>query len=340
MTTPLPTLHKATQPGDFLAAVPPMLGYQPTDSVVVIPFDGPRTIGAMRFDLPSVENAVHLATVAAGLVCRVENATGLAVIVYGERAEAEAVAEAITQTADECGLSMIERFYVTGAGWGLIGDDAVSPMPEVPEHLAAMVTAADQHAGAVLPEADEALAREVAEALPGDLGIRLAMLDVDPLDLFEQSLSWDGSDLKAQSAATMITLLNRPSLRDVAVVQWAHGFAAGESALDAQIAWENGVDYPKHLAMVMWGEGPRPDADRLSAALTACRHLAALAPESEQVGPLAVAAWLSWALGRSTHADAYSLRALAIDPEHGLSQIVGTFVAAGHLPDFSFAVSR
>ena len=83
MTTPLPTLHKATQPGDFLAAVPPMLGYQPTDSVVVIPFDGPRTIGAMRFDLPSVENAVHLATVAAGLVCRVENATGLAVIASG-----------------------------------------------------------------------------------------------------------------------------------------------------------------------------------------------------------------------------------------------------------------
>lgn len=43
----------------------------------------------------------------------------------------------------------------------------------------------------------------------------------------------------------------------------------------------------------MWDEGPRPDADRLGAALTACPHLAALAPKSEQVGPLAAAAWLS-----------------------------------------------
>lgn len=334
------TIHKATQPSDFLAAVPSMLGYQPTESVVVIPFAGPRTVGAMRFDLPGVENAAAVANVAAGLVCKIEGATGLAVVVYGERTQAEAVAEAITGKAAECGLSVVERFYVTGSGWGLIGDDAVSPMPEVPEHLAAMVTAANQHAGAALPEVDEAIAREVAEALPGDLGLRLAMLDVDPLDLYEGALSWDGSNLEAQSAATMIAMMNRPSLRDVALVQWAHGFAAGESALDAQIAWESGVEYPKHLAMVMWGEGPRPDPKRLEAALTACRHLAALAPEDAQVGPLAAAAWLSWALGRSTHADVYARRALAIDPEHGLSQIVGTFVAAGHLPEFGFGVSR
>lgn len=330
------TIHKATQPSDFLAAVPSMLGYQPTESVVVIPFAGPRTVGAMRFDLPGVENAAAVANVAAGLVCKIQGATGLAVVVYGERTQAEAVAEAITDIAAECGLSVVERFYVTGSGWGLIGDDAVSPMPEVPEHLAAMVTAANQHTGAALPEVHEAIAQEVAEALPGDLGIRLAMLDVDPLDLFEGSLSWDGSNLEAQSAATMIAMMNRPALRDVALVQWAHGFAAGESALDAQIAWEDGVDYPTHLAMVMWGEGPRPDPQRLEAALTACRHLAALAPANAQVGPLAAAAWLSWALGRSTHADQYSRRALAIDPEHGLSQIVGSFVAAGHLPDFAF----
>lgn len=331
------TTHKATQPSDFLAAVPAMLGYQPSESVVVIPFAGLRTIGAMRFDLPSVENAAHLATVAAGLVCKVESATGLAVVVYGERAQAEAVTEAITRTAAECGLSVIERFYVTGGGWGLIGNDAVSPMPEVPENLAAMATESDQRAGANLPEIDEAFAREVAEALPSDLGIHLAMLDIDPLDLFEGSLSWDGSSLEAQSAAAMIAMMNRPALRDVALVQWAHGFAVGESALDAQIAWQDGAEYPTHLAAVMWGEGPRPDADRLMAALTACRHLAALAPKSAQVGPLAAAAWLSWALGRSTHADVYSRRALAIDPDHGLSQIVATFVRVAHLPEFAFA---
>ena len=330
------TIHKATQPSDFLAVVPALLGYQPSESVVVIPFAGPRSLGAMRFDLPDVENAVNLAGVAAGLVCKVEGATGLALVVYGERDEAEAIAEAITQTAAECGLNVVERFYVTASGWGLIGEEAVSPMPEIPAHLVALVPESDQRAGATLPEVDDALAHQVAASIPTDLTIALAMQSIDPLDLFEAALSWDGSALEAQSAATLIAMINRPALRDVALVQWAHGFASGESALDAQIAWQDGAEYPTHLAMVMWGEGPRPDAKRLGAALTACRHLAALAPEGAQVGPLAAAAWLSWALGRSTHADVYSRRALAIDPEHGLSQIVGAFVASAHLPSFAF----
>lgn len=331
------TVHKVNQPSDFLAAVPALLGYQPSESVVVVPFAGTRTVGAMRFDLPSVENATHLAAVAAGLVCKIKSATGLAVVAYGERTQAEAIGKAISQTAEECGLSVVELFSVTGSGWCLIGDDEMSPMPEIPEHLAAMTAESDQHTGANLPEVDEALAREVAAAIPADLGIALAMQGTDPLDLFEVALSWDGSPLEAQPVAALIAMMNRPALRDIALVQWAHGFGAGESALDAQIAWESGVEYPKHLAAVIWGEGPRPNAARLGAALTACRHLAALAPEDAQVGPLAAAAWLSWALGRSTHADQYTRRALAIDPEHGLSQIVGTFVAAGHLPEFAFA---
>ena len=45
---------------------------------------------------------------------------------------------------------------------------------------------------------------------------------------------------------------------------------------------------------------------------------------------------LSWALGRSTHAALYAERACEVDPEHGLSQIVLSFVQAGHLPDWAF----
>ncbi|MDZ5146116.1 DUF4192 family protein [Microbacterium testaceum] len=330
------TIHKATQPSDFLAAVPALLGFQPTDSVVVVPFADSLTVGAMRFDLPSAENAAHVANVAAGMVCKMEGATGLALVVYGERTEAEVVSAAMTQTAAECGLRMVGGFYVTGAGWGLIGGDVVSPMPEVPAPLVALVPDGDQRCGAALPEVDEALAREVAAAIPADLSIALATQGTDPLGLIEAALSWDGSALEAQSVAALIAVMNRPALRDVALVQWAHGLLVGASALHAQIAWEGGTEYPRHLAAVMWGEGSRPDAERLRAALTACRHLAALAPGAAQVGPLAAAAWLSWALGRSTHAEVYARRALAIDAEHGLSQIVASFVAAGHLPEFVF----
>lgn len=331
------TIHKATGAGDFLAVLPAMLGYRPTESVVAVPFAGTRTIGAMRFDLPEADKAAELARVATGLICKVENVTGLALVVYGERERAEAVGAQIVAQAAACGLQLIDRLYVAGDAWGVIGEDATEALPETPAHLAAMLTASDQHAGAALPVVDEALAREVAEALPTDLPVALALAGGDTLDVIERALSWDGADLEAGAVALLSGMLNRPALRDVALVQWAHGSAAGESALDAQIRWEQGEEYPQHLARVMWGEGPRPDAKRLDAALTACRYVAALSPEEAQVGPLAAAAWLSWALGRSTHADAYARRALAIDSEHGLSQIVRTFVDAGHLPEFAFS---
>ncbi|HAN24626.1 MAG: hypothetical protein CMH36_08195, partial [Microbacterium sp.] len=47
-------------------------------------------------------------------------------------------------------------------------------------------------------------------------------------------------------------------------------------------------------------------------------------------------AWLSWALGRSSHADGYVRAAREHEASHGLADIVGRFVAAGHLPDWAF----
>ena len=47
-----PTVVKAADAAQFLSIVPRMLGYHPTRSLVVIPFHGGRSLGAMRFDLP------------------------------------------------------------------------------------------------------------------------------------------------------------------------------------------------------------------------------------------------------------------------------------------------
>ncbi|MBN9173996.1 MAG: hypothetical protein J0I70_07570, partial [Microbacterium sp.] len=50
----------------------------------------------------------------------------------------------------------------------------------------------------------------------------------------------------------------------------------------------------------------------------------------------ATCAWLSWALGRSTHAESFARRACELEPEHGLGEIVRSFVAVGHVPDWAF----
>lgn len=50
-------------------------GYQPTDSVVMIPFADSSTVGAMRFDLPSLVEPVRLRR---GDGCLKSRAAGLA----------------------------------------------------------------------------------------------------------------------------------------------------------------------------------------------------------------------------------------------------------------------
>ena len=78
------------------------------------------------------------------------------------------------------------------------------------------------------------------------------------------------------------------------------------------------------------------EQERLQRALALVREVAALVPKAHRPGPLALCGWLSWALGRSSHADRYAAMALAIDRRHGLADIVRSFVRAGHLPDWAF----
>jgi hypothetical protein len=153
---------------------------------------------------------------------------------------------------------------------------------------------------------------------------------------YEDALGWDPAALAPFSAAALALCLSRPGMRDVALVQWCGERADGDRALDAQLRWEEGADYPAELGMRMWGEGVRPDPHRLEAALALTRNVAALAPRRQRPGPLALCGWLSWALGRSTHAELYARLATELDPEHGLAEIVLSFAATAHLPDWVF----
>jgi hypothetical protein len=366
---------RAANAAEFLSVVPVMLGFQPRRSLVMIPFAGSRSLGAMRFDLPDTDVDAVAATVL-GLVCRVQEADAVAIVVYADDAicdglpHAELVGELIRR-ADACGLSVTDALCVGRDAWATYldadGPTETRPLEEIPrppDEFGALDVACDQASGAELPDVDaderEDLARAVAalddavRVLCGpdsvgddpepDSGRRIdpqalaAACALDDLPtLFEDSLDWDPAGLSPFDAATLLWCLGRPSLRDIALAQWCRGFSAGDEALDAQLRWESGEEYPAHLAMQMWGEGERPDAVRLATALALVRRLAAAAPHGSQTGPLAVAAWISWALGRSTHAESYAAAARVIDPDHGLSEIVLSFVAAGHLPDWAFA---
>ncbi|KDA04524.1 hypothetical protein DC31_06485 [Microbacterium sp. CH12i] len=327
------TILKAAQASDFLAAVPALLGFQPSESVVLVPFRGNATAGAMRIDLPAAENAADMASAAAGLLCKITGVTGVAIVVYGTADQAESVSAPIVAQAEMCGLDVVDALYVTGTEWAHVGERTMTPLGAVPAHIAALAAEADAQAGAVLPEVPEAFAAEVADALP----VASATTATDAVvAAFERALTLDVADATPMDAATLLVLLHRPLTRDVALVQWARDLATGAETLDAQMASTGTRQMPTHLAEVIVGEGARPDADRLRDALRVCRYLAAVAPEAAKVGALVAAGWLSWALGRSSHADAYVRQALTIDPDHTMAGLISQMVNAGHLPEWAF----
>ncbi|QIG38769.1 DUF4192 family protein [Microbacterium sp. 4R-513] len=369
------TIVRAAGAAQFLALVPRMLGYRPTRSLVLIPFAGSRSLGAMRLDLPDHDADVDaLAATFVGMVCRLPDADALTAVVYtdeafGDRMPRAALATALGYRADECGLRLVDALCVGADAWGSYLDVDLPPggrpiadlgdEPPGAEHLA--VADGDQSSGAELDASDpaeceavDAALRNLADAVDllcgtdagaaaADDGARVdphALSAVCALDdlptLFEEALTWDAADLPPYDIAVMVWCLARPALRDIALVEWCGGLDAGDEAFDAQLRWEAGEEYPAHLAMHMWGEGERPEPRRLEQALALARRVAASAPEPLRPGPLATCAWLSWALGRSTHAERYAVQACEIEPEHGLAEIVRSFVHAGHLPDWAF----
>lgn len=380
------TTITAADAAEFLALVPRLAGFQPVRSVVVLPFRRDRSLGVMRVDLPGEDDDVdRIAATLVGMVCKVRDADGVAIVVYsdhpfaGSGADGGAVAHAslvraLEEKADACGLRVTEALCVAADGWGpYAGDGAASaPRPlsdlEVGNALSARLPAelraplGDQCAGAGLPGKDLAQTERTGRALraldvtigavsratgsPGAARADLAELDpqalaaVCALDdlpvLFEDALSWNPAALSPFEAAALSWCLERPALRDVALVQWCAGIDLGEAALEAQVGWDDGEEYPADIAAHLWGDAPRPDVGRLEAALELVRHVAALAPRCSRAGALCAAAWLCWALGRSTHAGWYAQEAVAIEPDHGLGGILLTMLAAGHLPEWAF----
>jgi hypothetical protein len=369
------TIVKAASAAQFLSLVPRMLGCRPSRSLVLIPFHASRSHGGMRFDLPDTDDDVEaFASTALGLVCRIPDVDGVAAVIYSDDSLAvalprQALVDALSVRADACGMRLTDALCVGPDAWGSYldadlprGGRPLAELTDEPDGVAHLAVEPDQTSGAELPASDLADRELVAGALrsladavdllcgtDGGAGASAgdqprvdplalsAVCDLDDLPtLFENALGWDPDKLAPYDAATLVWCLTRPALRDIALVEWCGGLAAGDDAFDAQLRWEAGEEYPAHLAMHMWGEGDRPEPERLETALALARRAASLAPNEMRAGPLATCAWLSWALGRSTHAERYAVHACDIEAEHGLAEIVRSFVLAGHLPDWAF----
>lgn len=364
------TVLRATHSADFLRIVPALAGFTPRRSIVILPFHGVRTHGAMRLDLPVPPTDLRgFADAAVGLAARVTGTDAVAVVVYTDD-QAEATADGLVlpfgvavdellARSEEAGLRVVDALCVTPAGWSsyLVAEpelgslDDLTPSPDVPG--IGDVTG-DQLSGAALPPVEHGQRQRVIRAL-SDIAVALdhdaagrltgrenpealaAIAALDDIPAFYEGLLDDSTSRPAFATAALLWCLDRPVFRDVAIAQWATDLDGGIRTLEAQFAFvREGRTLADDLGDVFLGSGPAPDPERLRLALDAVRHAAACAPRRARRGPLTAAAWLSWALGRSTHAAHYLELVQAIDPQYGLAALLRTMVDGGLLPEWAF----
>lgn len=358
------TIIRATDSAEFLSLVPQIAGFTPRQSLVLLPFHGKRTHGAMRVDLPPADvDPVQFANSMCALVAQLGGVDAVAIVVYTDGAPQPthdglllphlALEDALATTLHDEGFHIIESLCVTPAGWADYFDDEprlrpLKAIPKAPAVIGIGDVSGDQLAGATLPHSDLVERERVGRALR-DLGavlagdahgadpsvILMAASTLDDLPSFFEDLLDHPDDLLPLESAALLWCLNRPTLRDAALVQWATDIDRGTEALEAQLSFsESGASVPDAVGDVFLGQGARPDADRLGCALTIVRHAASRAPRGAKPGALTAAAWLSWALGRSSHAGAYVDQVLEIDPQHSMAALLNTMLGAAMLPEW------
>jgi hypothetical protein len=180
------TIIRADGPARFLSLVPHLLGFAPTSSLVLIPFSGRRSAGAMRFDLPvdaADEDIDRIAATCIGMVCRIEDADAVAVVVYASMplqgpagAPADlpqrALVDAIAVRADTCGLELRDALCVADDAWARYDDPGSVPVLESLDDLNAEpagplppLRPGDQTAGCDLPTVPASLVGRTTRAL-------------------------------------------------------------------------------------------------------------------------------------------------------------------------------
>ena len=369
-------LVKANSASDFLALVPYLLGFHPQDSIVLVAFSGTRTRSAMRFDLPQTDAALaskRIATTLIGMLCKLPDVDAVVPIAYtAERFQAvggiphRPFMDALVHHAQRAGFRVRDALCVAGDGWGgyLDPDCPAGGHPledihtsdisgRIPEDGRGALGAVTDPA--VLPDVDLATRERVARLLVRfhaatlvsdgvDLGTLGAAFDAPgPLPdfsaprLIELALALDPAEIDDRDAAFLLWFLQRPVGRDAMMLQFAFGPAAGFRVLFGEAEFREGNDRgARESAALMSGEGPRPDTERITRGIEVLKAIVARAPKSACAAPLTALAWLNWALGRGSVAGIFADRALTIDPDYPMAQLVAIIVESGRLPEWAF----
>lgn len=364
------TIVTATAPAELLALIPRLIGPIRPGSIVVVAFDGTRSCGTMRIDLPDpvdLSTADALAHALVGGLCRVGSATAVVAIAYpaaGSEDAATAASVAMHRfmtLAERQGFAIRQSLWQSDAGWGSYldaneGGESLGEVRAAAARVPALPWTADAlaHAEALEPSAEfrEAVAA-VLTAFDEPHADSPKRTTADPIAFAEALLERDPGELLPAELALLVVSLRQKTVRDAVLMQLAFGAEFGRAVLDAGLrvertgAWpQEGTGRGERLgaaadALVeasdrLLGQSGRPDPERLIRAVGLVSLAAASVDDDQAVEVQTMRAWLLWAMGRCSTAQSLLERVQRVAPGHTLSRLLTVAIGHGALPEWLF----
>lgn len=310
MTTKL-TLRS---PADLLAAVPYLLGFHPTDSVVLVALRGKRVIFQGRVDIPDPEHVDDLVPYLAGIAAR-QNPTGVTLIGYGPPERVVGLLDALGGAVTAVGVPVLDVLRVhEGRYWSLVcTEPSCCPAEGVEFDVAATaVAAAATYEGLVALPDRAALAASLA-LVPGP-GIEPELAAAR-----DRLAGLSGGGARRRRAAA------RASVREA-----LDRYTAGGRLDDDELAW---------LVVLLSDDAARDDAWRRMLAVTPVTEHQTMwtdvvrrVPQEYVAAPATLLALCAWRAGNGSLADVAAQRALDASPGYGLAEVVREALRAGIPP--------
>lgn len=355
MTTTL----RVTDPHDIVAFVQYQLGFVPSESLVLVSLRGPRRrVGlVMRVDLPPAEHRHALAEQLVTYLGRDGAGATLALIYADEpwvRLESppqRQLLDVVAGVLKDAGMPVREALHVTPELFRSYWCDDVGccPLPGSPVASANASLVAPEmvlRGRSVAASREELLAGHLPVASPSPALVAQVMDEADRWSATGSGHRWRRTSLRSWRAAVHAARYARPAdggsdpgfcldpteagrllaalkdvrVRDAALLCLVPGSAR---APDEVVAGHT----PSRVGSLLDSE---PDQELAAAARCVLGQLAALARESGWVvSPLVLLGWIAWSTGDGLQAGAMVERALAVDPQHMLAQLLDQMVTHG-----------
>ncbi|WP_374945377.1 DUF4192 family protein [Agreia sp.] len=353
------SLVKAKRPADFLVALPRILGYTPTNSIVVQTFQNRRTAASLRVDLPAESEQAEpraIADAVIRLISRVPRVDAVLVAVYTDEAWSArdrpprpVLVEAIVTRMASAGLGIVDAMCCSGRAWasyldaehGVFDDQETmrieSELDRVgaPRDVVGVAQGAPPISTGPVGLRDEVAAASAAITHDAHDRERLWTWSTASV-LWTDALESTPSDIPPQAVAALLWSIRDKGVRDCVLMLMAWGNDAGDrAAVDTQTLQAGAAVPAGSILETFVGEGRiSPDGLRVEGAVRLLRRLVSLSARPWQLAPLTMLAWFEWARGQGSAAGDYLDEALSIGPGYELARLFEQLVGMGRVPDW------